>query len=284
MIRQIYQLPEGFFDGQVANTNLYIYHTATSSRQNKVNFSQHLICFLLEGQKEVTSGTEHLSFDSKNILLLRAGNTLMTEQTSKDDSFRSILLFFSDDFLLDLMSKHVSGILQGKSPDHHLLTFSKDEYIRNFEQSLLLLEKKAFGNLQLLHSKSEEILLYLFEKNHEQMLSFARAALNDHQDIPFRQFIENQKNLNLNIEELAFLCHMSASTFKRKFAEVFHSSPKQYFIGQKMHKAMILLRQNKRPSDICFELGYESLSAFSSEFKKHFGASPRAYTKPGFLK
>jgi AraC-like DNA-binding protein len=284
MIKQIHQLPEGFFNGQLGDTNLYIYHTSTSSQHNKVSFSRNLICFLQEGRKEVASGARHLSFNSDQVLLLRAGNTLMTEQVSDQDSFRSILLFFSDDFLLDFMSENMLGMTHTKSPGQTMMTFRKDEYLLNFEQSLLLLEKGAVGNDHLLRSKSGEILLYLFERESEQMLSFARCVLGDHRHIPFRRIIESQQDLNLGIEELAFLCHMSVSTFKRKFAEVFHTTPKKYFIDQKMHKALLLLQQNKRPSDICFELGYETLSAFSSEFKKHFGASPRAYTKPGLLK
>ena len=44
-----------------------------------------------------------------------------------------------------------------------------------------------------------------------------------------------------------------------------------------MARAALLLKQSKRPSEIYFDLGYENLSAFSNEFKKHFGVSPKNY-------
>ena len=33
----------------------------------------------------------------------------------------------------------------------------------------------------------------------------------------------------------------------------------------------------KRPSEIYADLGYENLSAFSTEFKKHFGMPPKQF-------
>ena len=44
-----------------------------------------------------------------------------------------------------------------------------------------------------------------------------------------------------------------------------------------MEKAGLLLRQNKKPSEIYYELEYENLSSFSNEFKKFFGVSPKNY-------
>jgi AraC-like DNA-binding protein len=44
-----------------------------------------------------------------------------------------------------------------------------------------------------------------------------------------------------------------------------------------MEKARELLLLDQRPSDIYLDLRYQSLSAFSTEFKKHFGISPKQF-------
>jgi AraC-like DNA-binding protein len=44
---------------------------------------------------------------------------------------------------------------------------------------------------------------------------------------------------------------------------------------RRMERAKAMLNDRKlRPSEIYLDLGYESLAAFSTEFKKHFGVAP----------
>jgi AraC-like DNA-binding protein len=141
----------------------------------------------------------------------------------------------------------------------------------------LFFENKPLISEHFIATKLEEILLYLIERERPVLTDFIHTAL---QSVPSPEIIEvikNPANINLTVEELAFLCSMSISTFKRKFAEIYNTSPKKYFIEQKMKQAVYWLRQNKRPSEIYYELGYENLSAFSNEFKKCFGVSPSTY-------
>ena len=79
---------------------------------------------------------------------------------------------------------------------------------------------------------------------------------------------------NLTVPELAFLCHMSVSSFKRHFHEAFGMAPGRYLHARRMERAKAMLARKLRPSEIHLDLGYESLAAFSTAFKKHFGVAP----------
>lgn len=276
MKEQIYNVPELFFGSNLADTNICFYKTNSSSQKNRVCFSQNLLCFLLKGYKEIYSGTNKISLTNDEILLLHTSNSLMTEKTTDDDNYQSILLFFSDRFLMDFAAKNDIKPSLGKLTTN-LTRLAKDKYILNFEKSLILIESIITKNKNLVQSKIEEILLYLLEKNEEMVTSFIQSALNKNKDISFLKIINSQSDDNLTTEELSFLCNMSVSTFKRRFSEVFQTTPKQYFIEKKMKKAMSLLQQNRRPSEIYHELGYENLSGFSNEFKKHYGVSPKTF-------
>ena len=77
------------------------------------------------------------------------------------------------------------------------------------------------------------------------------------------------------VEDLAHQASMSVSAFFRAFAEVTGDSPLQYIKKIRLDKAMALLRQQDTPvSAVAYEVGYESPSQFSREFKRHFSASP----------
>lgn len=275
MKSQINQLPNDFFNNELKEVNFYFYKTGISSTNNKIAFNQNLICFLQEGLKEIRKPDSKLILQNDSIFLLKSGNTLMSEKTTIENAYKSILMFFSDEFVFNFLTKNKITLPSKDFTEKDIISIKKDDYISNFEISLDLISSNS--NQKLLENKAEEILLYLFEKCSEIIIPFFQTILKKNNDIPFLNVIQKEENSNLTIEELAFLCNMSISTFKRKFSDVFQTSPKQYFIEQKMQKAIALLQQNKRPSEIYTDLGYETLSAFSNEFKKHFGTSPTHY-------
>lgn len=273
---RIYTLPDEFFGGMSDDARIYFYQATQSSQKNKVCFRQHLLCFLLEGHKEVFAGPSRVAFDHNSILLMPAGNTLMSERTTRYRTYKSILLFFPDSFLASLLT---DGNLKPRkdTTDQDLFLFPKDPYLRNFEQSLQLLEKVITSDAKLVKTKLEEILLYLLAKDPRAIQGFVQKTMQRNRDMHLMQVIQKQTDPNLTNEELAFLCNMSVSSFKRRFTAAFKTTPGQYFIAQKMEMAATLLRQDRRPADIYYELGYETQSAFSNEFKKHFGVSPKAF-------
>jgi AraC-like DNA-binding protein len=96
--------------------------------------------------------------------------------------------------------------------------------------------------------------------------------------IKFEEVIQNNQYANLTLEELAALCHMSLSSFKRKFQAVYNDSPIKYLSKKKLLKAAELLKdKTNRISDIAYDVGFESLSTFNRAFKAQYGKSPSEY-------
>lgn len=84
------------------------------------------------------------------------------------------------------------------------------------------------------------------------------------------------------VEELAFLYHMSLSTFKRRFAQLYGTSPQRWLQERRMEKAAQLLRQaDRNVSELSDELGYEHLSSFIHFFKQFYGVTPKQYQVAG---
>ena len=97
-------------------------------------------------------------------------------------------------------------------------------------------------------------------------------------DIDFKSTILHNLYSNLSIDELARLCHLSTSSFKRKFQESFKTSPKKYISQKKVEKAAALLKSDDlRVSDIAYDVGFDSLATFNRNFTAAYGKSPSAY-------
>lgn len=281
MENEIFTLPEFFTGNNAPEASIQFYSSSKPSFKNKIVFKQNLVCFLVQGTKEVHSLNSTLRLKDEQILLLQSGSVLMSEILTEQQKYESMLFFFSNKYLFDFCLKyHI--ILYDTS--EHLQQYSlidKDGFLDNFQASV----KTLYNRLAYLHElKLEELLLYLFHSHTKQFVLFLRETNINTPENVIKKVVKNHIEDALTLEELAFLCNMSISTFKRHFVSVFKTSPQKYFITNKMVRAKHLLSLKSAPSEIYNELGYESLSSFSNEFKKYFGMSPRQFQQQNELK
>ena len=81
----------------------------------------------------------------------------------------------------------------------------------------------------------------------------------------------------LDVESLAHEAGMSVPNFHLHFRSVTDSSPMQYLKSTRLHQArLLMLRNAMSASAAAFNVGYESASQFSREFKRFFGRTPQA--------
>jgi len=79
----------------------------------------------------------------------------------------------------------------------------------------------------------------------------------------------------LDVESLAREASMSVSTFHQNFRDVTSTSPLQYIKSIRLHKARMLMAQEGLNASVAArQVGYESSSQFSREFKRFFGDTP----------
>jgi AraC family transcriptional regulator, exoenzyme S synthesis regulatory protein ExsA len=272
MTKEIYSLPSDF--GLNNETSIYFYSNDKSSVKNKIIYTTNVLCLLLCGKKEVQTPTGKEIITSKDMMILTSGSVLLSESVSDSNKSEAIIIFFDNKILLDVCAKHKVTIAPGMRPNQ-LLKISRDDFIDNFCQSLQLLRQQ--NNTAINELKVQEILSYLSSKFPVIFNQLVAQAVDDAGSIKLQQIVDLNAAKNLTIEELAFLCNRSVSTFKRHFVEIYGLSPRKYFTQLKMEQAKLLLSLQKRPSAIYLELGYENLSAFSNEFKKYHGVSPNSF-------
>ncbi len=79
----------------------------------------------------------------------------------------------------------------------------------------------------------------------------------------------------LEVRALADEAHMSLSVFHRRFKGVTLTPPLQYLKTVRLHKArMLMVQDGTHAGEAAHQVGYESASQFSREFRRLFGKSP----------
>jgi AraC-like DNA-binding protein len=87
-------------------------------------------------------------------------------------------------------------------------------------------------------------------------------------------------NRPLTIREIATHVSSGESRFHYLFKVLTGRSPYEYITGLKMEKALDLQRsQHYNWTEIAELCAYTDISAFSKQFKKHYGVSPKNFSK-----
>lgn len=280
---RIYNLPFDLGEFQNDDLDKVIIRAYTSDQNtNKVRIilHQNMINMIISGTKTVVYAENTTTIQAGELLILSKGNCLTSEVRPENTAFTSILLYFSNAVLSDFLVKYKSVIADdrvklSKTP---FLTFTQDRFIKNYVESLdLMLKNPKTFSPELKQLKLEELLLYLLQNDPAKFLSLQVEALDD-EDMKIRKAVESNLANQVTVEELAFICNCSVSTFKRKFTKIYNTSPQKWLLEKKMQFAASLLQQkDEKPGLVFKKVGYENHSSFSKSFKQYHNITPTEY-------
>jgi AraC-like DNA-binding protein len=282
-IQNTYNLPEDLITGPAVDKNEIIirhYRSGQDSTKNKIILNSNMINLVISGSKTVVYPQTTLTVQQGELVLLTTGNILTSELIRNEKGFESMLIYFSNEVLNNFWVKYQSLMTVAtpqklKSP---FLIYPQDAFIRQYVQSLvMLLQSNTSVSPQIKQLKIEELLLYIFQQDPAKLQSL-QVISKDHADLQLKKAVETHIGLPITIEELAFLCNMSSSTFKRNFNRLYNSSPQQWLLERKLEKAAELLSfPDESPSGVYLKVGYKNHSSFSYAFRQHFGVNPSDY-------
>lgn len=216
---------------------------------------------------------------SKNAILKNCGRYIQEFLSNEEDDIcEAIAVFLYPDLLKEIYKEEVPSFLQiEKVPVPKKLIGNQliEQYMNNlsiyFEDPESLDEE--LGILKL----KELMLILLKSENHQQirnLLSEIFSPIN----VQFKQSIENNLFNNLSMDQLAYICHMSLSTFKREFSKTFDDTPAHYIKHRRLSAAKNqLLSSTESITEIAFSVGFVDVSTFSDNFTKKYGVSPSKF-------
>ncbi|MBU2979322.1 AraC family transcriptional regulator [Alteromonas sp. C1M14] len=90
-------------------------------------------------------------------------------------------------------------------------------------------------------------------------------------------YLSENLDKNITIDELASLVGMSRAVFHRKFKQATRMSPIQFMKSMRLNNAAMKIAAGMNVSEAAMSVGYVSSSQFSREFKRMYGQSPKQW-------
>ena len=97
-------------------------------------------------------------------------------------------------------------------------------------------------------------------------------------------FIETNYQEQIDVNEVARLCHLTTAAFCRYFKKSTHYTFTDFLNHFRINQSKKILMQNKSVTEACYESGFENLSYFNKTFKKFTGENPSVFKKNNLIK
>ncbi|SEM10793.1 AraC-type DNA-binding protein [Chryseobacterium taichungense] len=234
---------------------------------------EHFFLFLLKGSMISYDGYKHYRMNPGDYCIARKNHLVRYTKYKDDGKFEKVIITFDEPFLRKFLERH-SYTAGPTDNDNSFLFIKEDLLIENFVRSL----EPYYNGTETLDDdfvdiKREELLMILLKNNPDLKDIFFN--FNIPHKIDLEHFMNQNYKFNISLERFAFMTGRSLSSFKRDFKMIFNMAPGKWLIKKRLQEAYFLLeKEDKKPSDIYIDLGFEDLSHFSFAFKKEFGVSP----------
>jgi AraC-like DNA-binding protein len=254
----------------------------TSFSRLPKEYYENEACFIFvqEGEFFVRSQTERLHINKETALLAKCLNYFYetTKKSSKEsDNVEVVGLLFYPELVKDLFEFDINN--SEHKVNFNLKQIQVNKLLEHYRESInILLDNPELADEYLVKNKLREFVILMTKVVNAPSEVHFLAAMFRPNFAKFEEIIKQNLYSDISLNEFASLCHMSLSTFKRKFKEVYNESPAKHISKMKIQKAAERLSdKNLRISDIAYDLGYNSLTTFNRAFKEQMGKSPSEY-------
>ena len=256
------------------------YAYLSTMRKDKVGFlSNNTLVMQVSGHFALETAVQKISM-TKGQMLLIGKNQLgqITKTPLADEHYETIVISLQEDLLRKIaLEEHIEVKQKYDGPPSVLIP--SNEFLRGYFQSVIPYVRNPVDGLThevglLKVREAVKLLLHVNPELRNLLFDFSEPH-----KIDLEKFMLSHFHYNIPVKEFAELTGRSLAGFKRDFQKTFGMPPRQWLQDARLTEARNLIEnRNQKPSAIYLDLGFESLSHFSSSFKKKFGRAPTEYS------
>ncbi len=277
-----YIVPNYFIENNYSNLiridNLLCLNYITKNKNDFINArtTMHSVVILLDGSKIVHMNSQDISVSCDEICFLTQNNYYISERITNNSKYKSLIIYFDDRFIFDLISKYNLTINTKEQQNIIKINYKKDVLINNtvniFQEYL-----KNKLDTNLLKLKIEEIFLQVFRLNNMVLSKFINSILSTSKDRT-KFILESNIDLIQNIDDMCSLTRLSQNQLRRYIKKEYSLTPKVWIDTKRLEQATLMLKNtNKTITDISTTCGYSTVSWFISQFKKQYNQTPKEF-------
>lgn len=245
-----------FFNTESLNINILSTHRLcwNDRNDNSDDRPHHAISFRISGNAKFIFNNNITEIKSNDIVFVPAHCNY--QLIAKEEEL-FVIHFESHDILPETIKKF--------TPEN------SSYYKRKFEELHTAWSKKQSGYIHECKSTFFRILMHIERDYLHDKHSIADERLSEAVDFIHEHFT----NKDFTVDDLARLCNMSGTYFRKLFQNKYHVAPITYIKNLKLQYALELLNSNHYTvSEIAEKCGFKNIYYFSSFIKKELGVSP----------
>lgn len=238
---------------------------------------EHVLVYLYSGEQVITDRNKKITIKAGECAFIRRDHRLTMYKNSKGkELYKGISLVFQRNVLRDFYSKMDRSEIPKdlKISDKTVFKLKPTPAIESLFQSLTpYFNSSVKPTEDVTHLKLLEGIYTLLNNNESLypiLFDFAEPW-----KIDLLEFLNENYNEDLTMEQIASLTGRSLATFKRDFKKISNLTPQKWLIKKRLEMAYIELKEEKKKvQEVCTEVGFKNLSHFSTAFKRQYGVSP----------
>jgi len=251
-------------------TAIGYYPNAKSHQMQRVEHDDFIVLYCADGRGVLKTNQSSWSVERGDLFILPPG-TAHHYKADRETPWSLFWCHFRGSLALDLY-EHIDF-------DDNELVIRQLNYLSLLARfnDLVEIARNSYSIAGFIHAGNQlrQILTLIERLKHTKQKTQTGIILPK-----IQQYMRENLNKHLSLEDLALLSHLSKYHFSRKYQLLTGFSPVQHFIHLKMEHACFLLDQaDMSISEVAFELGYDDALYFSRVFRKINNISPSQYRK-----
>lgn len=252
-------------------------HFVNSIDESCIHHAQkdHMLAYVYCGELILHDGEQESAFGAGSSVFIRKNHRVrLSIRAGSDGVVKIVFLIFNRDFLIRFY-RTAAGISQHCATlDERFLEIEAGLEIKSLFYSILLFIEAGVNpperTMELKRMEALYILLNADRRTAAALFDFIAPW-----KIDVLEFLNENFMYDLSLEEMARYTGRSLATFKRDFRKVSRLPPARWITEKRLEVAHQQLKYgSKNVSDIYLELGFKSLSHFSTAYKRRYGTAP----------
>lgn len=236
-----------------------------------VPFDSPCIILVLSGRKLMFEKGREIICEAGSVLTIPGPESydLRNEPNPRTGRYRALVIPFESSDLERLQQMH-RLTLQGSEDLPRILYFDKNTELNAALENYLRNDNDEY----LLNHRLLEVLLILTQQD-RRLLTYTLSAINWNQRVRAVLAVDLSKKWEIN--EVCRQLATSESALRRHLKNE-QTGFRDLLGEQRLTKALMQLLQTSSPvTQVAYDCGYQSVSRFSSNFRKRFGLPPAAF-------